>query len=1148
MQKLTKFLAALAGWLLLTVGPAFAQDAGAVRLSVSRDGSVKEVLDAICSDINGSLLVRSTDVDLSRTVSIHMKDATLDEVLSRIFDGSDVKWTVSGKQIQIYRPQVREPQGQSQQGNRTVSGSVLDEKGEPVIGAAVFVEGTSIASITDLNGQWTLSVPTSTKSLKVSCIGYEDVDLPLGKDSTYPLVLKENIDILEESVVVGYGVQKKSVVTAAISSVKGDQLSGIAPTRVDNVLKGMVSGVTITPSSGQPGSGTRVRIRGVGTINDSNPLYIVDGMPVTGGIEYINPADIESVEVLKDAASAAIYGARGANGVILVTTRQGFEGKSVISYNASYGVQNPWRMPSVLNATEYALIINEMYMNMGESPVYDDPYAFGEGTNWVKEVFNSNAPVLDHQLSISGGNSKMNFFLSGSYFYQEGIIGGNYNHSNYDRVTLRANNNYTVFDSKERDYLTTLRLGTNVTYSHDKSRSINANSEYGSVLGCALSLSPILPVYAEDPEALLAEHPTAIKDSEGRPFSIVGDQFAAMPNPLAMMHQPTDDYFQDKIVAGGYAELEIIKGLKFKSSIGADLFVTKDDGYSIPFYMNSNHQNSGSQVWSSISRSYSWQVENTLSYQFTLGEAHNLTALLGQSAYSHSGAYVSGTSYKIRNVEQPWIDATDQDSNLRSASGSPDPYSRLASYFARVSYDYAERYMVELTIRRDGSSNFSPANKWANFPSASVGWNLTNEPFMAGRPAWLDRTKLRVSYGMNGNQNIGAFAYTSMMQGIAGYMLGVDSLTALAPGIIPRAYSNADLKWEESSQFDVGVDIGLWKNQLSLSLDYYDKRTNGMLMTMSLPAYIGNSLPWGNVGNMKNSGVEFDITWKQQLGDFGYNISANGSYNKNVLLKLGNDTGYQNYDAVHGNLGTISRAENGMPFPFFWGYKTDGIFQSDIEAAAYVNQNGERYQPDAKAGDVKFLDIAGAYDADGNPIPDGVIDDADRTYIGKGMPDWTFGVNLGATWKGLDLSANFYSAIGGDIYDATRRADFPLVNMQRYMLDRWTGPGTSNRLPRLTAEADGGKNQNWRSSDIMVYDGSFLHLRNLTLGYTLPEKWSRAILISKLRVYLNAENLFTLTSYHGMDPEISSGGTSVGIDKGVYPQARTLSAGINLTF
>ena len=1135
MKHLTKNLVAAAIGLLLSLAAAWAQDTAKLKVSVDCDGTVKEVLDILCTRMDGSLLVRSTDVDLNRKVNIHMADASVKEVLSRIFEGTDVKWTLSGTQIQIYRPQQPEPKNQ---GKRNVGGVITDENGEPVIGAAVILDGTQTAATTDMDGRWSLSIPQATRSLKVVCLGYEEQWIAISKADDYALILKEDISLLDESVVVGYGVQKKSVLTAAISSVKADQLSTVAPTRVDNVLRGMVSGVTITSSSGQPGAASRVRVRGIGTINDSNPLYIVDGMPVTGGIDYINPADIESVEVLKDAASAAIYGSRGANGVILVTTKKGGEGKATVSYNGSYGIQDPWKKLSVLNATQYALIMNEMYMNMGQEPVYADPYSYGEGTDWQKEVFNAHAPIVDHQLSISGGNDKSDYFLSGSYFYQEGIIGGNCNHSNYSRFTLRANNNYTVFERAESAFLRKLRLGTHITYSHDVSRSINANSEYGSVLGCAISLSPILPVYADNPEQLLAEHPTAIRDSEGRPFSIVGDQYAAMPNPVAMLHQPTDTYYSDKIVAGGYAELEIIKGLRLKSSVGADLLVSKDDGFEIPYYMNSNHQSTGSSVWSTMTRATSWQLENTLSYEFTLGEGHNFNALIGQSAYSHSSDYLSGTSYKIRNVSQPWIDATDQDSNLRSASGAPSPKSRLASYFGRLSYNYGERYMVELTLRRDGSSNFSPENKWANFPSVSAGWNLTNEKFMEQRPAWFTRAKIRASWGKNGNQNIGSFAYTSMMQGIAGYMLGVDKLVALAPGLIPIAYSNNALRWEESVQTDLGVDLGFWGNALSVSLDYYDKRTNGMLMYKSLPAYVGNNLPWGNVGNMKNAGFEFDLSWKHSIRDFHFSLGLNGSYNRNVLVQLGNDTGYQNFDAVHGNLGTISRAENGEPFPFFWGYKTDGVFQSDAEAQAYVNAAGERLQPYAVAGDVKFVDVTG----------DGVIDDQDRVKIGKGMPDWTFGLNLGASWKGFDLSALFYATVGNDIFDATRRADYPLVNMQTYLLDRWTGPGTSNRLPRLTAEADGGKNQNWRSSDLMVYDGSFLRCRSLVLGYTLPQNLTRHFLVSKLRVYVSAENLFTLTSYHGMDPEISSGGTSLGIDKGVYPQARTFSAGVNLTF
>lgn len=1140
MQKLTKILGAAMCWLLMSLASAWAQDTGNVRLSVSHDGTVKEVLDVLCTEIDGSLLVRNSDVDLTRKVSIKMNDVTVSEVLTKLFGGSDVKWTISGKQIQIYRPQAKEP-SQSNAIARTVKGTVTDVNGEPVIGAAVILaENNKIATTTDDLGRWTLSVPQSSQTLTVVSLGYVDALIVLGRASDYLTLLKENISLLDESIVVGYGVQKKSVLTAAISSVKSEQLATVAPTRLDNVMRGMVSGVTITSSSGQPGSSTQVRVRGIGTINNSNPLYIVDGMPVSGGIEYINPSDVESIEVLKDAASAAIYGSRGANGVILVTTKKGTEGATTVTYNGSYGISNPWKKLDVLDATTYALAINEMNTNIGQKAPYEDPSSYGKGTDWQEEVFNRNAPTTDHQISISGGNSKSNYFISGSYLYQEGIVGGNFNHSNYSRYTLRANNNYTLFDrSGTSNLFRKLKLGTNITYSHDDSRSINANSERGSVLGSAITIPGIFPVYAENPEELLAEHPTAIKNSEGRPFSIVGEQYASMANPLALLHQPVDTYTTDKIVAGGYAEFEIFKGLVLRSSVGADMFITKDDGYELPYYMNSTKQSANSTVWSTITRDFSWQIENTLSYEFTVGNGHNFNILAGQSAYSHWNDYVSGTSYQLRDESQPWLDATDQDANMRSAYGSPSPHSRLASYFGRLSYNYDERYIAELTMRRDGSSNFSPKNKWANFPSVSAGWNITNESFMEERPAWFTRAKLRASWGKNGNQNIGTFAYTSMMQGIAGYMLGVGSLTALAPGLVPQAYSNASLKWEESVQTDIGVDLGFWDNALSLSLDYYDKRTNGMLMTMSLPSYIGNNLPWGNVGNMKNSGFEFDLTWKHNISDFNYSIGLNGSYNKNELVKLGNETGYENYDTVLGTLGTISRGENGLPFPFFYGWETDGIFQSDLEADAYRNKKGERMQPYALAGDVKFVDKTG----------DGIIDEADRVMIGKGMPDWVFGLNLAASWKGFDFSALLSATLGNDIYDATRRTDYPLVNMQTHLYEgRWHGAGTSDRLPRITSEADGGKNKNWRSSDLMVYDGSFLRCRSLVLGYTVPQRLTRKALINKFRVYLSAENLFTLTSYHGMDPEIASGGTSLGIDKGVYPQARTFSAGINLTF
>lgn len=1128
-KSLLVFLLAFSGFCMR------AADNG-ITINVS-DASLPELFRLIEAQTDCRISYRTQLVDGEKPVTLHKTNASVESVLNAALAGRNLTFRkVSDKAIVIVKKDGAAKETPAKN-KRKISGLITGTDNEPIIGANVMVPGMKINTVSDYEGRWTLVVPDEASTVKISYVGYEPQQLKIAGKSSFTTVLAEDAHQLDQVVVIGYGVQKKSVVTAAISSVKSEDMKAITPTRVDNVLKGMVSGVSITSSSGQPGDGNRIRIRGTGTINDSNPLYIVDGTPVNGGIDFINPSDIESVEVLKDAASAAIYGSRGANGVILVTTKRGKEGRATISYDFSYGWQNAERRILMLNATEYATLINEMYMNDGKAPIYDNPSALGAGTDWQDAVFQKNAPVINHQISVSGGTSKVNYYVSGSYLYQEGIIGGKQKHSNYERFTIRNNNNYELFDSSDkRDWLRSLRMGTNVAYSHDTSRGISNNSERGSVLGSALAMTPTLPVYAADPEATLREHPTGVVDENGRPFTIPSVDFAAMPNPMALLYLPCDKNTSDRAVGSVFAELELYKNLKFKSSLSGDLQFYTNDGYTLPYYLNSTRNEPNSSTWSTLTRAWSWQIENTLSYSFDIKEKNHFTVLLGQSASSASDQYVSGTSYKIRDASQPWIDATDQDANLRSASASPSPLGRLASYFGRIGYDFDGRYMLELTMRRDGSSKFSPKNKWANFPSVSGGWNITSEPFMANRPEFLTFMKLRASWGKNGNQNIRSFAYTSMMNGGANYILGIGGLTAIVPGAVPQSYINSGLRWEESEQTDVGLEFRLFNNMLALNLDYYNKRTNGMLMDMALPGYIGNNRPLGNVGDMKNEGFEFDITYNQRISDFSIRVSVNGSYNRNTLIKLGNETGTLNYDEIHGTLGVISRAENGQPFPFFYGWKTAGIFQTQEQVNSYVNSKGEMLQPDAKPGDVIFRDLNG----------DGVIDDADRAKIGKGMPDWTFGLSIGMEWKGFDFSALFHATVGNDIYDATRRADFPLVNMPQFMLDRWVGPGSSNRYPRLTASASS-VSQNWRSSDLLVYDGDFLRCRSMQLGYTLPRSISSKFLVNRLRVYVGAENLFTITKYHGYDPEISSGGTSLGIDKGVYPQARTFLVGVNVT-
>ena len=946
-------------------------------------------------------------------------------------------------------------------------------------------------------------------------------------------------------VVVGYGVQKKSVVTASIAKVSADDLASTAPVRMDNALKGLASGVTVTSSSGQPGAAAQIRVRGVGTIRTENgaadPLYIVDGMPLEGGLDYLNPNDIASIEVLKDAASGAVYGARAANGVILVTTKTGKIGKTKVTYDFSYGWQSAWKKRDVLNASEYALMINEGAINAGIAPKFSDPYSYGQGTNWQDEVFNNNAPMMNHQVSVSGASEKVNYLFSLGFYTQDGIVGGNFDRSNYERLTLRSNTQYTLFDeSKERNWLNSLKVTSNLSYARIKSTNFDDNSTWGTPLGSALALSPILNVYDETEEAIkaqfdkygtTAEYTPVYDPRNGKLFSIPGE-FGEMSNPIAKLSLPGDKHWSHKFVANFSAELQLWDNLKFKTSYGADLSFWGYDGYRPLYYLRSGESSTQSSAYSRKEDGTVWQLENVLMYDKSI-DKHSFSVLLGQSAKKSSGSYLYGSRNNITNYSRPYIDAsTGLAANAdRDAAGAPSVDATLASIFARASYNYDERYMLQVTVRRDGSSRFGPNNHYAVFPSFSLGWNLTNEKFMNKRPNWLTTTKIRLSWGKNGNENIGNFKYTVLTSPGNNAIFG--SSENVINGVKASGLANPDLKWEESEQLDFGLDFGFFNNALTFTADYYKKKTNGMLMEMNIPFYVGEAKPIGNVGKMENSGIELEAAYKFRVSDWNFRVSANASYLKNKLIEYGNESGWENLDSFQGT-GDISRAENGKPFPFFYGYKTAGIFQNTDEVKAYKNDKGELLQPTAVSGDVRFVDV------DGN----GIIDANDRTDIGKGMPDWTFGFNLGVSWKNFDLNMMWQGTAGNDIYDATRRTDIATSNLPSWMLNRWTGEGTSNRIPRFVQ----GDNVNWQSSDLYVYDGSYLRLKNIQLGYTLPAALTQKVFISSLRFYVAAENLFTFTKYHGFDPEISSGGTSLGIDYGVYPQARVWTIGASLSF
>lgn len=1051
--------------------------------------------------------------------------------------------------------------------NIPVKGTVVSgSDNEPLPGVNVVVKGNSSnGTITGLDGEFTLSSVPTNAVLTISYIGYKTQEVSVRGQRQIKVVLQEDSETLDEVVVVGYGVQKKSVVTAAIAKISADDLVGKSPVRMDNALKGLAAGVNVTSASGQPGDSPRVRVRGTGTYNNSDPLYIVDGMPIGGGLDFVNPNDIESIEVLKDAASGAIYGARAANGVILVTTKKGKVGKANIGYNFSYGWQSAWKKRDVTSATDYAILQNEKSVNGGGAPIYADPYHLkdimdneikGFGTDWQDLVFNDNAPVVNHDVSISGASDKVNYYLSLGYFTQDGIVGGNYGQSNYDRLTIRSNTQYNLIDaSKERSFLNKLDLGVNIAYMRTHSTGISTNSEYGSALGSALALSPILtPILTGDAANAMIDFYSAYqlpRDKNGNPYTVPGyrGSYQEMNNPLAMMTLNPTRYWSHKFVPKFSIDLQLWDNLKYHFNYSADMGFWGNDGATKTlYYLSGNNNTIHTSASASKEQGVTWQLENTLTYDKTIGK-HSFGVVLGQSALKSKGDYLNGSRWNLVNPDKPSIDyATgnieylkDKDGKIIGAtvqhnvSGAPRIEHRMSSFFARLNYNYAERYMFQATVRRDGSSRFGSNHVYGTFPSASVGWNVMNEEFMSDTRNWLSNLKLRASWGKNGNDNIGDFGYTSLTAMGNNVLFGKDAVKF--NGSKAERLANPDLKWEESEQTDLGIDLGFFNNALTFSADYYIKKTNGMILNMPIPSYVGENKPFGNVGDMENKGFEFELGYKWNVADAHFAVKGNATYLKNKLKNLGNISGYLDFDAIQGLSGGGTRGSNGQPFPYFFGYKTAGVFQNMDEVRAYVNKDGKMIMPNAVPGDTRFVDVNG----------DGQISSDDRTNIGNGTPDWTFGLNINADWKGFDFNVFFQGVSGADILDATYRSDISSANYPSWMLGRWTGEGTSYKYPRLV----NGDATNWLVSDLYVCDGSYLRLKNITLGYTLPKNLTRKLTIERLRFYVQAENLITWTKYWGFDPEIASGPTgikSLGIDRGVYPQARTYTVGVNVTF
>lgn len=1024
--------------------------------------------------------------------------------------------------------------------------------GTPLPGATVVEKGTSNGTITNIDGYYQIDIP-ETATLQFSFVGLETFEVIPGNQREINVALTTETTDLDEIVVIGYGVQKKSLVTGAISKVTSDDLEQNT-VRIEQALQGKTAGVNIMQESGSPGGGITVRIRGTGTNKNSNPLFIVDGMR-TGGIEYLNPNDIESVEILKDAASAAIYGAEGGNGIVIVTTKSGSGNKSTISYNGSYGIQEARNLNEVLNAQQYANYYREgleheirnQYLGL-EIPdallnrLLDASYPFnadtlGTGTNWNDYIY-SPAPMQEHNISLAGGNEKTSVFLSGSYLTQEGIIGSG--KSNFDRYTARLN-----ADHKVKDWLS---VGGKFSFTHYERKSIDENNEFGGVISNAMNIDPLTPVYynniSEFPEKYVNQIFDNFNDIDNSSLKAPGDKgYYGMSeyvqneirNPVAQMDNTHNKWYTDKFLGGINMVLTPIEGLSFKSAFDIDLAYGNNNYWTPEYYYHSINFNYLSSVNQTTERWFSWQWENVATYNKQIGK-HDFTILGGNTLREYKYYYFGGLGEGLQ--EESWnfavFDAVLSDSTKAAVSGRRNQDNRLMSYFGRLQYNFDGKYLLGLTLRSDASSKLSSVNRTQYFPSVSMGWVVTRENFWNFEP--INFMKVRFSWGQNGSiQSLGNFEYVSTIASTAESSYYISGGTRLA-GAEPTALSNPELIWETSEQTDIGLDLRFFNNRLSFSTDFYQKKTIGLITTASIPEYVGNNKPNANSGDITNTGIEMELGFRGTVGEFDYDLGMNAAYNKNEVTSLSSPL----LGANLGTSGALTRSDQGYPVWYFHGFKADGIFGTFDEINAYVNQEGGLIQPSAIPGDVKFKDL------DGN----GIINEDDKTILGSPHPDWMFGFNASMRYKGFDLSVFLNGVIGNEVYYGAFRTDVSNNNKPLFLYENaWTPENMSDEFPRYTINDN---NNNFSHNSLFVFDGSYIRLSNLELGYTLPQQVMNNINVEKLRLYVSGRNLFVISDYPGADPEIgnSNGGdekTSIGIDRGLYPRPRIISFGVNLT-
>ncbi len=1039
------------------------------------------------------------------------------------------------------------------------------DDGQPLPGVSVVVKGTTTGTVTDFDGNYQFKVMPDAV-LQFSFVGMETQEIPVNGRTQINVALNNTAFDVDEVVVVGYGVQRRALTTGANLNVKGEEIAELNTSSAMEALQGIAAGVSITRNSGAPGAGTRVTIRGLGTIGNSNPLFIVDGVAV-GNIDYLNASDIESIDVLKDAASAAIYGSRAANGVVLVTTVKGSKDRQAqITYDAHYGVQNIYKNLDPLTAQEYMYIMDEGRVNDGLAPfdwesriknnnwlnnnfngnlgtqlgeeVWEALQNGWEGTNWIDEMTSKNAPVQSHAINITGGSQDITYSAGASYYDQKSIIGGDITDAGYKRLTARLNTQMVLKKNQAHNILT---IGENFTYTNTENRSARTGDIYWNDLHNALVQHPLMPAYWQP----------AIDNNVNRfGFTPTMDGINQHTNPLASMYYASNYNYGkgNRVVGNVFAELEPLKDLKLRSSYGIDAWFGHNRSMNPTYALGTLYTDDVDGAEQSMYFGNNWTWSTTLSYDRQLGD-HGISGLVGYELLQNQINYEVGGSRTnllfpgdpryayVNNTKSP---ASISDINTWGADWAAGG-GGLMSYLARAQYNYLEKYLLSVIMRADGSSNFAKGHRWGYFPSVAAGWVITSEDFMENVSNVIDFGKVRVSWGQNGNQSIPNFIYSSQIAYVfPGYFFG-DTKPVSGTTAYPQRVPNPDVTWETSEQLNIGFDARLLDSRMGVTFDWYKKTTKDWLLEAPILGTSGAGAPFINGGDIENTGVEVVLNWNDNAAGLRYGVTLSGAYNKNEVTRIANTDGI-----IHGpshvlSQGTsaVSRVEVGYPIGYFYGFQTNGILQNQDEADAYVRPDGTPYFNDQRPGDVRFVD----------QNQDGLIDEDDMVYLGNPNPDFEMGLQLNLEYKGVYLNSTLTGKFGMQVMQSYRSfADQFTQNYTSDVFDRWHGEGTSNKMPRLTY----GSNRNQQYiSDIYMHDADYVRISNLTLGYNFGNMLRGFNAISTLRVYAAVNNLYTFTKYSGMDPEVRFGhdaGWASGIDLGLYPLPRTVMFGLSVGF